>query len=1243
MASPPNTGGGHLLSNANISNTKIKKCGYLKKQKHGHKRFFVLKEPDEGFPARLEYYESEKKWKNKSAAKRVIPLDCCLNINKRADAKHKHLIALYTKDEYFAVAAENEKEQENWYRVLTDLMSEGKVYSDGSASNSASSLVGFDEANYGMITPVTAAYKEVWQVNLKSKGLGQSRNLTGVYRLCLSSRTISFVKLNSDVASVSLQLMNIRRCGHSESFFFIEVGRSAATGPGELWMQADDSVVAQNIHETILEAMKAMKELSEFRPRSKSQSSGTNPISVPTRRHLNNLPPSQTGLQRRSRTDSMATTSPISKFTSCRIRTASEGEGTMARPMSVNGSPLSPGIQPNLLGRSNTITARPCRTFESSSLQHSKSMSMPLSHSPPTATPSPVSLSSCSESSAPCPSSCSASVSPSDGGFISCDEYGSSPAGLHLTLRSNTPESLREDTPPSREGSSLHGYMVMERQNQNGYRRLPELDKAYRKRTYSLTTPRQHRAPPQVSSASLDDYTLMRAYTSGGQSGRSSHMASPKVTYPEDYGDVQIGSNGHLGDSGYMPMTPGVAPQTGGVKGNAYMPMSPMCVSAPKQIINPRSHPSPAGMGPHTDSPGSVSLEDSGYMRMFCGAKMSVDSSDEKLTNGEYLNMSPVEVSFTPPDYFLTDTTPQPHPHHRQPYSISSLTRSLKAQPQRNGVTDTDQYVVMSLQRQRIEEESNYCPISPVSIGTPPTNTLSSAPSILRASRVTQEGGLVHRGRVSRPTRLALDSLRTLPCMSEHPLPSEPRSPGEYINIDFGNTTRYPPVSTMTESSASSLGSVDGPARSSPPLSEYVNINISSCSSKHRDSPSSIGRMELSPVLLVCPSQPHREDQREREEGEEEEREEGKEEERVIVEYPLQKHVSPVCPVGAVKDDYTEMTFSPTNPSASLPASLCPSDSTTPLPTNPSASLPASLCPSDSTTPLPTNPSASLPASLCPSDSTTPLPTNPSVSLPASLCPSDSTTPLPTNPSASLPASLCPSDSTTPLPTNPSASLPASLCPSDSTTPLPTNPSASLPASLCPSDSTTPLPTSPSSCIQRLTLGGEGIVVVPPVPVESFLLGGPSIPPVNPDRGAKVIRADPQGRRRHSSETFSSTTTVTPVSPSFAHDANMRHSSASVENVSRLVRSSEGSDEEYGNSNSPMCRETSAGYQNGLNYIALNLMEGSLGGCSSLGGCEGLLRFKAACGCKGGMNGFNASPYATMGFKETATAVKVCV
>ncbi|KAM6985644.1 insulin receptor substrate 2-like isoform 2-T2 [Aplochiton taeniatus] len=1067
MASPPNTGEHLTSNNANIHNNKIKKSGYLKKQKHGHKRFFVLKEPSEGFPAQLEYYESEKKWKNKSTAKRVISLDSCLNINKRADAKHKHLIALYTKDEYFAVAAENEQEQETWYQVLTDLMSEGKVY-DGSGSNSASSLVGFDEANYGMITPVTAAYKEVWQVNLKSKGLGQSRNLTGVFRLCLSSRTISFVKLNSDVASVSLQLMNIRRCGHSDSFFFIEVGRSAATGPGELWMQADDSVVAQNIHETILEAMKAMKELSEFRPRSKSQSSGTNPISVPTRRHLNNLPPSQTGLTRRSRTDSMAATSPLSKFKSCRIRTASEGDGTMMRPMSVNGSPLSPGVHRTFLGRSNTITTRPCRTFEISSLQHSKSMSMPVSHSPP-ANPSPVSLSSCPEGSTPRPSSCSASISgsPSDGGFISCDEYGSSPAEprdlrLMLSLRSNTPESLCADTPPSRDGSDLHGYMLMEKQHQNGYRRIPELDKACRKRTYSLTTPCQQRGPPQVSSASLDEYTLMRATnTNGSQSARRSHTASPKVTYPEDYGDIQIGP----GD-GYMPMTPGVAPPTPAGRGDAYMPMSPMCVSAPKQIINPRSHPSPAGPGPRTDSPGSLSLEDSGYMRMWCGAKMSVESADGKIPNSEYLNMSPVDplVSLTPPDYILSPGGGQyPQPLHRLPYTCSSLPRFTKSQPQRN--TDTDQYVVMSLQRQRIEEEANYCPLSPADRGS---GGSSPAPAPLQVART--EGVQVHRGRVGRPTRLALDSLRTLPCMSEHPLPAEPRSPGEYINIDFSRAA----TTTTVEG-----GSVQ---RRSSELSDYVNVDVSS--QQAGGSPCG-GPPKNSPEPPAAAPQ-----QQDRRQGEEE--------------GPHPRQVSPAGPAAPGKEEYTEMTFSPPPPLNVVLGSA----------------------------------------------------------------------------------------------------------------------------------ETTLLPTSPTAALQRLSLGQQGAGAVPSAPLDAFLL---SVTPVDPDRGPKVIRADPQGRRRHSSETFSSTTTVTPVCPSFAHDAK-RHSSASVENVSRPVRSSEGSDEEYSGS-SPMCRETSAGYQNGLNYIALNLMEGSLGGCS-VGSCQGLLRFKAACGCKGGMNGFTGSPYASLGFKETATAVK---
>ncbi|XP_073351492.1 insulin receptor substrate 2-like isoform X1 [Pagrus major] len=1060
MASPPATGG-HLLSNGTSG---VKKCGYLRKQKHGHRRFFVLREPTERCPARLEYYESEKKWRNKSAAKRVITLDSCLCVNKRADAKHKHLIALYTKDEYFAVAADNEQEQESWYTVLTDLIAEGKVY-DSPASTS--SLVGFEEASYGLITPATAVYKEVWQVNLKSKGLGQIKNLTGVYRLCLSSRTISFVKLNSETAAVSLQLMNIRRCGHSDSFFFIEVGRSAVTGPGEFWMQAEDSVVAQNIHETILEAMKAMKELSEFRPRSKSQSASTNPISVPTRRNLNNLPPSQTGLVRRSRTDSMAATSPGRKFTSCRIRTASEGDGSVTRPVSmsisVNGSPTSPNSG-NHFGRSHTLSSsgRTCKMLESSSnLHHSRSM--PVSNSPPAAS-SPISMSPRGGAStftpdkARRPFSCSASISGSlsDTGFMLCDDYSCSPGDpkfLPLT-RSDTPDSL-SSTPPSRDIGDPCGYMIMEGSRSGACGDALSLDKAYRKRTHSLTTPRQQRVVAPLSSASLDEYTLMRM-----AHGQNSHSASPKVSYPEDYGDIEIGSSrsssSNLADDGYMPMTPGVASQSGKV--DNYVPMSPMCVSAPKQIVNPRVHPQATANGGYkTNSPCSSSLEDNGYMRMWCGSKSSIESPDR---HGEYMNMSPGNPPplQTPPDYYLGLLAAEPA-SVRPSYHTGSLTLPAKLQASKN--EESNQYVLMSPQslRQRSGESDYYSVMQPSAAQTSPLSP--SVPSPVRHSRAET---LPYRGRLGRPNRLSLDTLRTLPSMNEHPLPGEPRSPGEYINIDFSSTRFSPPSTVSTESQSSSLGSSGGgPGRSS--LTDYINLELGSHSPKEANTPAE--RLDTLPELSMCPCS----------------------EENGVYHLESEKRSKGLC--DEVKNDYTEMTFGMT----SSPPQLVPHNTAS----------------------------------------------------------------------------------------------------------------------------------SQISRERRLSLEDQGV----PEAIGVFLLGATSSSTVDPDCSAKVIRANPQGRRRHSSETFSSTATVTPVFPSFARgDTVKRHSS--VENISS--RSSEGSDEEYG---SPVNRQSSAGYPNGLNYIALNLLDSR-----DVEKCEDLAGFKPTSSCKGGINGLHSSPYVCLGFKEAATTAK---
>lgn len=884
MASPPVTGG-HLLSN---ETNGVKKCGYLRKQKHGHRRFFVLREPNERCPPRLEYYESEKKWRNKSAPKRVITLDSCLCVNKRADAKHKHLIALYTKDEYFAVAADDEQEQESWYVVLTELIAEGKVYD---SPTSTSSLVGFEEASYGLITPAISAYKEVWQVNLKPKGLGQIKNLTGVYRLCLSSRKISFVKLNSETAAVSLLLMNIRRCGHSDSFFFIEVGRSAVTGPGEFWMQVEDSVVAQNIHETILRAMKAMKELSEFRPRSKSQSASTNPISVPMRRNLNNLPPSQTGLVRRSRTDSMAATSPGRKFTSCRIRTASEGDGNVTRPMSmsisVNGSPTSV----NHLSRSHTLSSgRTCKMIECSpNLHHSRSM--PVSNSPPAAS-SPISMSpkggatTYTPDKARRPFSCSASISGSlsDTGFILCEDYSSSPGDpkfLPLT-RSDTPDSL-SSTPPSRDISDPCGYMIMEEANSSRYGAYGEgltIDKAYRKRTHSLTTPRQQRVVTPLSSASLDEYTLMKM-----AHGQNSHSVSPKVCYPEDYGDIEIGSSrsssSNLADDGYMPMTPSVVSQSGKV--DNYVPMSPMCVSAPKQIVNPRVHPQAAANGGYkTSSPCSSSLEDNGYMRMWCSSKSSMESPDR---HGEYMNMSPGNPPLlqTPPDCYL-GLVAGDSASVKPVYQTGSHT--LPAKLKGSKPEESSQYVLMSPQslRQRMGDSDYY------SVMQPSVAQCPSVPSLVRHIRAET---LPYRGRLGRPNRLSLDTLRTLPSMNEHPLPGEPKSPGEYINIDFSNTRFSTPSAVSTESISSSLGaSGRGPGRVS--LTDYINLELSSHSPKGAPAE----QLDTLPELSHCPCS----------------------EEDGVYHLDSEKRSQGLC--DEVKSDYTQMTFGIT----SSPPQLFPQD-----------------------------------------------------------------------------------------------------------------------------------------------------------------------------------------------------------------------------------------------------------------------------------------------------------------------------
>lgn len=973
----------NVYAAVNVANTSdavddIRKCGYLRKQKHGHKRFFVLRAASHLGPSRLEYYDSEKKFRNslRSAAaaaasggavapsppKRVIYLYQCFTVNKRADSKNKHLIALYTKDEYFAIVAENEQEQEDWYVAVSELMSEGKKGHLDSDD--------LDDG-YGTVTPGTV-FKEVWQVNVKPKGLGQTKNLTGVYRLCLSTKTIHLVKLNSETPCVNLQLMNIRRCGHSESFFFIEVGRSSSIGPGEIWMQVDDSVVAQNMHETILETMKALKAFAEFRPRSKSQSSGSNPMSfITTRRHLGNLPPSQTGLQRRSRTESVVGTPPSSKSSrACgyRFRTSSEGEGTMNRPFrSATGSLVhlnsartqhrqeggagssGSGVATGNAGTS-TGGGRYVRAIAgSSSTYHARSSSLPVSHFP--STTSPVSVSSSSghgsvSDTLTRPSSASICGSPSDGGFNSSDEYGSSPGDFrYFRVRSNTPDSLG-NTPPIREENCLNDYMAMgwnrevfgtsasSGNNSGGDTPRDESmsttederfsSSSLRRRTHSFSRPTggatggsgvavyQKMTQTNFSLEEGSDVVLPfgSGLLRGGPSSSSSSLRSDysscsehsQQSRPSTLSHIEAGgerpplsSSSAKEDSGYMPMMCGVAASPRDTPPD-YMPMQPSSyshhISHSPQFHSPALASRSAHHYSHLQSQSST--DSHGYMMMLPGASgtspspvqaspsphggsrlagtSGSESIAERPENGEYMDMSysnsrgQQQLNEGSSGYYAPDT-PEGTLKSFSPYF--SLPRSYKAPNRERDEKQYGEYVPMSSPAKPVPTASTSTPEKRGGGGTS-TSTPSHPPPPYGAHHTT--ASLADR-RIVRPNRLPLGRRSFHGRISEPSTASagtvtsvlatgssceRPSSPGEYINIEFGDhypdQQQSPAYALSAQDDASSL---ESSLRLSPPQSQthqdYMSVEVGA---DEQDSAGRLGKNQSPRPSLVAPWNP---------------------------------------------------------------------------------------------------------------------------------------------------------------------------------------------------------------------------------------------------------------------------------------------------------------------------------------------------------------------------------------------------
>ncbi|XP_012234673.1 insulin receptor substrate 1 isoform X2 [Linepithema humile] len=265
---------------ASPSGGPVVRCGHLKKLKTMKKKYFVLRGEAPGCLACLEYYDSKKKFENRQPPKRSILLHSCFNINKRGDTKHKHVIALYTKDECFCLILDSEKELEEWLKAMLRLQS-GDV-PDGEQPR--------------------PTFEHIWQVTMQRKGLGARKNIHGLYRLCLTDQTISLVKIGTqdNLDSIEISLNYIRRCGFADDIFYIEVGRSAVTGDGEFWMAVEDNNIALNMYDVITTAMRNSKSSKdEVGPRPRTRSSSANeaskPISVLQRRYtsqkLQGFPP----------------------------------------------------------------------------------------------------------------------------------------------------------------------------------------------------------------------------------------------------------------------------------------------------------------------------------------------------------------------------------------------------------------------------------------------------------------------------------------------------------------------------------------------------------------------------------------------------------------------------------------------------------------------------------------------------------------------------------------------------------------------------------------------------------------------------------------------------------------------------------------------------------------------------------------------------------------------------------------
>ncbi|CAD5119819.1 DgyrCDS8402 [Dimorphilus gyrociliatus] len=193
------------------------------------KKYFILRSDT----LSLEYHDNSKR-AFESAPKKSIKLrDCVGFCMKDEHQKVKNVLEIYWSRDVLKIAFDSLEERQQWHDEIKSLLAD-EIF---------------------LPTEWTPKFAKIYQGHLKPQAEGDhgspSGRLTcGIYRVIVLPEHC-IVKKASDEENIEFEVPYkncVRRVGHKDNYFMIELGRQAEPGPGKFWLCLEDKNDAKSLH-----------------------------------------------------------------------------------------------------------------------------------------------------------------------------------------------------------------------------------------------------------------------------------------------------------------------------------------------------------------------------------------------------------------------------------------------------------------------------------------------------------------------------------------------------------------------------------------------------------------------------------------------------------------------------------------------------------------------------------------------------------------------------------------------------------------------------------------------------------------------------------------------------------------------------------------------------------------------------------------------------------------------------------